>query len=114
MRRILRRTFAIFILALLGLSAASAGERARTPIINPIGGEFPLNAEVTVSIRAEPGAIIVYTLDGGYPEHGRGIRTESHLITFTLPPGDVTVKAAAVKPGYAMSHTRIARFTRSG
>lgn len=107
---------AIACFALLALFAmsASAGEQARAPIINPVGGEYPLNQEITVTIRAEPGAVVIYTLDGSFPENGRGIRSESSLAVFILPPGDVTVKAVAVQPGRTMSHTRVARFTRSG
>ncbi len=83
------------------------------PVINPGGGNFPPNTTVRVSIRAERGAVVIYTLDGTMPDWNRGIRTESHLVFFTLPQGDVVVRAAAYRPNRGVGTVREACFTRS-
>lgn len=116
---------ALVILFMLAAAVMAAGGRfgaAETcrslspPLINPTGGSYGLNAKVTVSIRAQAGAGIVYTLDGSNPSGGRGgseIRVDADLVIFTLPDGDVTVKARAVRPDLPPSPVRVAVFTRS-
>lgn len=109
----------VVALAILLAAASRAGEtgsRRKAPAppnITPCGGEYDLNTEVRVSIRAEPGADIVYTLDGSNPSEANGVRVRHNLAFFILPPRDVTVKAAAVKPGYPRSTVRRAVFVRS-
>lgn len=97
---------------LFGMAAAGQSRRADSPIITPAGGTYGLNVKVRVSIRGEPGSRIIYTLDGQNPDHNCGIRTEANVVFFDLPPGDVTVKAAAVKPGFEKSIIRRADFVR--
>jgi hypothetical protein len=99
---------------LSGGIGAAAVKRPEPPVITPDGGSYGLNAVVRVSIRGEPGTRIVYTLDGSIPEEHRGIRTDSNLIFFDLPPGDVTVNAVAVAPGRGKSMARRAVFVRAG
>lgn len=109
------RIAALAVLAMAASTAECAETRRRPPrppTITPAGGEYDLNREVNVSIRAEPGADIVYTLDGTNPSETNGTRVRHHLAFFVLPPRDVTVKAAAVKPGYPRSVVRRAVFTR--
>lgn len=108
--------FGIALLCLpLAASGAAAAEpkRPEAPSITPSGGEYDLNARVRVSIRGQPGTRIIYTLDGENPDQGRGIRAESNTIFFDLPPAsEVTVKAVAIRPGFATSHVRRAHFVR--
>lgn len=111
----IRKTVRIPLIMLLAATAwaASPARRPEPPIITPDGGHYDLNATVRVSIRAERGARIVYTLDGSPPEEHRGIKCESNAVFFDLPPGDVTVHAIAVRQGMPKSNARRAKFTRS-
>ena len=95
-----------------GQGSAAQSRRPDAPIITPAGGTYSLNAKVRVSIRGESGTCIVYTLNGDNPDHNSGIRAESNTIFFDLPPGDVTVKAAAIRPGLPKSVIRRAVFVR--
>ncbi len=110
------RRFAIAMLPLcLAALAATAGEQTlAAPSITPTGGAYSLNAVVRVAIRSEPGTVVIYTLDDTSPEWNRGIRCDSNLASFDLPPGDVEVRAAAFRPGLPRSSVRVARFTRTG
>lgn len=107
---------AVLALALAGAAATAAAPRrtVEPPIINPTGGHYSLGATVRVAIRGESGSRIVYTLDDSMPEPHRGIRCDSNIVMFDLPPGDTVVHAIAVKPGLPPSKTRRAVFTRSG
>lgn len=98
----------------VGWSAAGQSKRPGSPIITPSGGAYGLNAQIRVSIRSEPGSIIVYTLDGENPDYNHGTRTEANTVFFYLPAGDVTVKAVAIKPGLPKSIIRRADFVRRG
>jgi hypothetical protein len=96
-------------------AAAEAGTPRRSPpppMIEPAGGEYPLNARVTVVIRAEAGAELVYTLDGTAPGPANGVRVESGYEEISLPPRDVVIRAAAMRPGLPPGGTRQAVFTR--
>ena len=95
-----------------GMGDAAQQRRPDAPGITPSGGTYPLNAKVRVSIRGEPGSQIVYTLDGQIPEYNNGIRSESNVVFFDLPPGDVTVKAASFRTGMPKSQVRRADFKR--
>ena len=102
-------------LALLGAGALAAPRKTvEPPIITPDGGHYGLNATVRVAIRGESGSRLVYTLDDTLPEPHRGIRCDSNLVSFDLPPGDVIIHAIAIKPGLPPSKTSRAAFTRSG
>ena len=83
------------------------------PTITPTGGHYGINVSVMVAIRGESGSRIVYTLDGSIPTPSWGIKCDHNLVSVELPPGDVTVRAIAVKPGLPPSRTAKAVFTRS-
>lgn len=102
----------VLALCLAGFGDAAQPRAPDAPVITPAGGTYSLNARVRVGIRGEPGSRIVYTLDGSYPEYGTGIRCESNVVFFDLPPGDVTVQAAAFKSGLPRSAVRRADFVR--
>ncbi len=102
-------------LAFLSLAQAGEGQTLKPPIINPTGGAYAPNAPVTVSIRAEPGSTIIYSLDGSIPRPGKGIQVDHHLAFFDLPPGgEVRVRARAVRPGMQPGPVTEAIFTRGG
>lgn len=65
----------------------------RAPTFNPDGGTFVTN--LTVSISAEAGATIYYTLDGTRPTVATGTEYESAIIISDTK----TIKAIAVKDG---------------
>ena len=113
-RRLLRALVCVAGVALLA-AVAEAGTpgRLRSPVISPGGGHHDLNAVVTVNIRCEANAGIVYTLDGTLPSETNGEYVDRNSVTFILPPGDVTVRAVAIRGGYERSPIRTARFTRS-
>lgn len=92
-------------------AATPRGEPA-PPQITPAMGEFPLNARVNVIIRCEPGATVVYTLDGTTPGPYSGIHAKTNHVEIDLPQRDVVIRAAALLPGQPMSRVREARFTR--
>lgn len=102
---------------LLAATAAAGSLRPKTtvapPSIDPAGGRYDINATVMVTIRAESGAYLVYTLDGSIPVEGKSQRCGSNLVELELPLGDVTIKAIAKKPGLPPSSTRQAVFTRT-
>lgn len=116
MRKILSLLF-LFVISTATHSGARdfrPPTKVKPPLISPDGGHYDINQPVRVGIRAEPGAHIIYTLNGDFPSEGRGTRVENHITSFDLPPGDVTVMAIAVKPGLPRSPTARAEFTRSG
>lgn len=113
----MRVLFYVVLAALLASPFAGAGEgpALKPPIINPTGGAYAPNAPVAVSIRAEPGSAIIYSLDGSIPRPGKGIQVDHHLAFFDLPPGgEVRVRARAVRPGMRPSPVTEAIFTRGG
>lgn len=116
MRKSLCLFAAIFFVLMLMAAARDLRPvtKVKAPVISPSGGHYDLNARVQVSIRAERGAEIVYTLNGDYPAPGRGTRIDGCLASFDLPPGDVTVMAIAVMPGLPSSPAARAEFIRSG
>ncbi len=110
------RALVLLCLPLLWAAAPAAGADSRlsAPALTPCGGAYSLSAVVRVSIRSDPGTVVVYTLDGTNPAWNRGIKAESNLVFFDLPPGDVVVRAAALKPGVGRGPVSEAKFTRSG
>lgn len=116
MRRHVLTLFGIFLLLAAAAAPVQPGETQRpaAPAITPDGGDYPQNAAIRISIRSDPGSVVIYTLDGSDPGWTNGIRSESNLVFFDLPPGDVIVKAAAHRPGQPLGLTRIAKFFRSG
>lgn len=112
MTRIASLACALVFALLATPSPAGDGPRLKPPRINPAGGCYPLGAEVRIAIRAEPGDIVIYTLDGTLPAWNRGIRSDSHLVFLNLPPGDVVVRAAAFRRGPGLGPVTEVVFTR--
>lgn len=104
----------LFLFSGIWPAIVQSGEASRpsAPSITPDGGRYPPNAPIRVSIRSEPGSVVIYTLDDSDPGWSNGIRSESNLVFFDLPPGDVVVKATTHSPGRPLSQTRVARFFR--
>ena len=107
---------ALFLCLCHGLSAAGEEglQTLRPPLISPRGGKYGLNEPVTVHIRSQPNTTLVYTLDNSFPSGGHGIRADHNVATFPLPPGDVTIRAIAIRKGFEQSPTAVAKFIRSG
>lgn len=99
--------------ACAAMAIAATPRQLRSPIISPGGGHYDINATVTVNIRCEANARIVYTLDGTLPSETHGIHVDRNTVTIPLPPGDATVRAVAIRPGFQRSPIRTAEFTRS-
>ncbi len=76
-----------------------------TPVIDPAGGNYSENVIVTL-VDILPGASIYYTLDGSTPTPSSTLYTGN----FTLL-NSATVKAIAIKSGYAASSIASAAYT---
>lgn len=107
---------AVIVLALgVFCACCAAGEsRPDAPAINPTGGRYAANASIRISIRAKPGATIIYTTDDSLPTLSNGVQTDSNLVFINLPPGDVVVRAVAHRPGQQVSRVAVAEFYRGG
>jgi sugar lactone lactonase YvrE len=71
------------------------------PVISPDGGIVPTEVEMS----APSGSVIFYTLDGTKPDAGSSVYLRPFLIS-----SRTTVKAVAVKPGFAKSAETVSRF----
>ncbi|MCC8180950.1 MAG: chitobiase/beta-hexosaminidase C-terminal domain-containing protein [Planctomycetes bacterium] len=108
-----RRIGILFIMALCAAAFCRAGEgRPDAPTINPVGGDYAANATIRISIRAKPGATIIYTTDDSLPTLSNGTQTDTNLVFINLPPGDVVVRAVAYRPGQQVSRVSVAEFYR--
>ena len=113
----MKKALCIALFLCLCHSLAAAGEERQTlraPLISPKGGKYGLNEPVTVHIRSRPNTTLVYTLDDSFPSGGHGTRADYNVATFPLPPGDVVVRAIAVRKGFEPSPQAVAKFVRAG
>jgi hypothetical protein len=83
--------------------------RAGVPAISPAGGVFGSSISVTLA-TSTPDADIYYTTDGSSPNPATSPRYTSAIVLTE----NTTLRAMAVRPGFADSATAIATFLREG
>jgi hypothetical protein len=74
--------------------------KAETPAANPAGSAVNTAARITLTTATE-GAVIWYTTDASDPKTGN--TKAQYTAPITLPQGNITLKAVAVKDGWADS-----------
>lgn len=81
------------------LDIVADGVKAAAPVFSPSGGSFVSNVSLTLA-TATPGAKIYFTIDGSDPSTSSTRALYSAPLNFSVSR---TLKAYAVKPGYANS-----------
>jgi len=88
-----------------GSTTVDPGEEDKTlemPVANPNGGEKNVGESFSVTLTAETGAIIYYTLDGTTPTTSSSQYATAITISSTTAK-TITIKAYATKTGYVES-----------